>query len=167
MVKKLKAMAQSASGDSELAAAVKESAQQIWQAGLGAFAKAQTEGQKLFRALVKEGSTLEAHTLRVAEKKVGEVSGRLSSIAGQFQKQATGTWDKLESVFEQRVERVLDKLGMPSSHEIAQLTQKVEALTAAVHALSKDTPKKGGVKKGETKKAPQKKTPAKRAPKTG
>ncbi len=161
MVKKLKAMAESSSSDSELAAAVKESAQQIWQAGLGAFAKAQTEGQKLFGALVKEGSALETRTLRVAEKKVGEASGRLSSIAGQFQKQATGTWDKLESVFEQRVERVLDKLGMPNTQQIEQLTKKVEQLTAAINELS------GGAPKKAAKKTTLKKSATKRAKKAG
>ena len=60
MVKKLKAMAdkKSASGarlfDSALAGSVKDSAQQIWLAGMGAFAKAQAEGGKVFDALVKK-----------------------------------------------------------------------------------------------------------------
>ena len=58
MVKKLKQMADkqaSSSGrlfDSALAGTVKESAQQIWLAGLGAFSKAQEEGGKVFDALV-------------------------------------------------------------------------------------------------------------------
>ncbi|MDQ3447100.1 MAG: phasin family protein, partial [Pseudomonadota bacterium] len=47
MVKKLKAMADKSRGDSQLAGAIKESAQEIWLAGLGAFAKAQEEGQKV------------------------------------------------------------------------------------------------------------------------
>jgi hypothetical protein len=59
MVKKLKAMANKSRGESQLAAAVKESAQEIWLAGLGAFSKAQEEGQKVFKALVREGSSLQ------------------------------------------------------------------------------------------------------------
>ncbi len=51
MVKKLKAQAE----DKQLANAVRTSAQQIWQAGLGAFAKAQEEGGRVFAKLVKEG----------------------------------------------------------------------------------------------------------------
>jgi hypothetical protein len=43
MVKKLKAIAEGA-GDNQLAATVRESAQQIWLAGLGAFGKTQEEG---------------------------------------------------------------------------------------------------------------------------
>ena len=136
MVKKLKAMAHSAASDSHLAAAVKDSAQQIWLAGLGAFAKAQEEGQKVFTALVKEGNAIQKRTMKVTEDKVNEVSSSVSKIADQFQRQATGTWDKLETVFEQRVERALGRLGVPSNKEVTDLTKKVEHLTAAVNKLS-------------------------------
>jgi poly(hydroxyalkanoate) granule-associated protein len=136
MVKKLKAMAGSAASDSHLAAAVKDSAQQIWLAGLGAFAKAQEEGQKVFTALVKEGNAIQKRTMKVTEDRVNEVSSSVSKIADQFQKQATGTWDKLETVFEQRVERALGRLGVPSNKEVTDLTKKVEHLTAAVNKLS-------------------------------
>ncbi len=47
MVRKLKALA-AGGGDSKLAQTVRESAQQIWLAGLGAFSKAQAEGSKMF-----------------------------------------------------------------------------------------------------------------------
>jgi hypothetical protein len=52
MVKKFKAI-----GENQLAQTVKDSAHQIWLAGLGAFAKAQEEGTKVFDALVKEGES--------------------------------------------------------------------------------------------------------------
>ena len=135
MVKKLKAMAGTA-GDNQLAAAVKDSAQQIWLAGLGAFSKAQEEGQKVFSALVKEGNAIQKRTMKVTEDKVNEVTTNVAKMAGQFQKQANGTWDKLETVFEQRVERALNRLGVPTSKEVADLTKKVEHLTAAVNKLS-------------------------------
>ena len=44
--------------DSAIAQNVKDSAQQIWAAGLGAFSKAQGEGGKVFEALVSEGVKL-------------------------------------------------------------------------------------------------------------
>ena len=56
MVTKLKKASEegAATGDNpDLAGTVKESAQQIWLAGLGAFSKAQSEGGKVFQALVK------------------------------------------------------------------------------------------------------------------
>ena len=70
MVKKLKAMANKSRGDNQLAGAVKESAQEIWLAGLGAFAKAQEEGQKVFKALVREGSSMQQRTMKATEDKV-------------------------------------------------------------------------------------------------
>ena len=56
MVKKLQKSGAESSETSaaQLAGTVKESAQQIWLAGLGAFSKAQEEGGKVFEALVKD-----------------------------------------------------------------------------------------------------------------
>ena len=103
MVKKLKALAGGASGESEFAQTVRESAQQIWLAGLGAFAKAQAsgskfqaEGAKMFDALVKEGEARQSFVRKVTGKKVAEAAAK-----------ASGTWDKLEQVFEDRVARSL------------------------------------------------------------
>lgn len=136
MVKKLKALAKHSAGDNQLADAVKDSAQQIWLAGLGAFSKAQEEGHKVFNALVKEGNSIQKRTMRVTEDKMNEVTSRVGKLAGGFQKQATGTWDKLEMVFEERVERALTRLGVPTNKEIAELTARVEQLTASVQKLS-------------------------------
>jgi poly(hydroxyalkanoate) granule-associated protein len=138
MVKKLKEIAHKngSDRDTQLAAAVKDSAQQIWLAGLGAFSKAQEEGEKVFKALIKEGNSLQKRTMQLTEDRVTEVTSKMTKIAGGLQKQANGTWDKLETVFEQRVERALTRLGVPTNKEIAELTRRVEQLTASVQKLS-------------------------------
>ncbi len=135
MVKKMKSAADVKADNSQLAAAVKESAQQIWLAGLGAFAKAQEEGTKVFETLVKEGGSIQMRTRAVAEEKLGEVTGKVTKVAGEVSKQATQSWDKLEQVFEQRVERALNRLGVPTSKEIQALIARVEELNASVQAL--------------------------------
>lgn len=135
MVKKLKTIA-AADRDSQLAAAVKDSAQQIWLAGLGAFAKAQEEGEKVFKALIKEGSSLHKRTMQATEDRVSDATTKVTQFAGGLQKQANGTWDRLETVFEQRVERALTRLGVPTNKEIAELTKRVEQLTASVQKMS-------------------------------
>jgi poly(hydroxyalkanoate) granule-associated protein len=137
MVKKLKAMANKAHSESQLRAAVKESAQEIWLAGLGAFAKAQEEGQKVFKALVREGTGIQRRTMKVTEDRVNEVTARVTKVAAGLQKQANGTWDRLEGVFEARVERALTRLGVPTNKEIAALTKRVEELTRSVGTLTK------------------------------
>jgi poly(hydroxyalkanoate) granule-associated protein len=135
MVKKMKSAAEVNADNNQLAAAVKESAQQIWLAGLGAFAKAQEEGTKVFETLVKEGGSIQMRTRAVAEEKLGEVTGKVTKVAGEVSKQATQSWDKLEQVFEQRVERALNRLGVPTSKEIQALIARVEELNASVQAL--------------------------------
>ena len=143
MVKKLKQMAdkQSASGarlfDSALAAHVKDSAQQIWLAGMGAYSRAQAEGTKVFEALVKEGSTLQKKTQSAAEGKISEVTSKMSNMAGDVQARAGQQWDKLESIFEERTSKAMGKLGVPSAKDVAALAERIEALSAKVAALSK------------------------------
>lgn len=134
MVKKLKALPKS--DDKQLAAAVRTSAQQIWQAGLGAFAKAQQEGGKVFAKLVKDGTDLQKRTRHLAEDKVSGVTDTLTSMADSVSKQAAGSWDKLEQVFEDRVARSLTSLGVPSQKDIQKLTKRVEDLSKSVAALS-------------------------------
>ncbi len=140
MVKKLKAMANKTHSDGQLRAAVKDSAQEIWLAGLGAFAKAQEEGQKVFKALVREGGSIQKRTMKVTEDKVNDVTAKVTKVAAGLQKQANGTWDKLETVFEARVERALTRLGVPTNKEIATLTRRVEELTRNVATLTKARP---------------------------
>jgi poly(hydroxyalkanoate) granule-associated protein len=137
MVKKLKAMADKSRSESQLAAAVKDSAQEIWLAGLGAFAKAQEEGQKVFKALVREGTSIQQRTMKVTEDRVNNVTAKVTKVAAGLQKQANGTWDKLETVFEARVERALTRLGVPTNKEITSLTRRVEELTRSVESLTR------------------------------
>jgi poly(hydroxyalkanoate) granule-associated protein len=144
MIKKVKPASSdtdNASGtDSQLAAAVKASAQQIWLAGLGAFAKAQEEGVKVFDALVTEGKTLHKRTRHLSDGRLDEVSGKVGKVASDLSKQATQSWDRLEQVFEERVARALGRLGVPSSAEVNALAARVEALNDAVRNLGVKTP---------------------------
>ena len=111
---------------------VKDSAQQIWLAGLGAFVKAQAEGGKLFESLVKEGAALDAKTRKFTDAKVAEARGNVESTLGQVRERSQETWDKLEKVFEDRVSRALGRLGVPGRDEIRTLTSRVEELSREV-----------------------------------
>ena len=133
-----KKSASKASPDTEspLANAVKDSAQQIWQAGLGAFNRAQAEGSKAFEALVKEGVTLQRKTQSAAEEKISEATSKMSSMATDISTKATGQWDKLETIFEDRVAKALGKLGVPSAKDINALIARVDELNKSVQKLS-------------------------------
>ncbi|MBL8345840.1 MAG: phasin family protein [Rubrivivax sp.] len=126
---------------SKLAASVKGSAQQIWLAGMGAYAKAQEEGGKVFDTLVKEGMSLQKKTQGLAEDKIAEVTGKMSAMAGTVTAKAGQNWDKLESIFEQRTAKAMNKLGVPTAKDVQALTARVDELAAAVAKLSKSAGK--------------------------
>lgn len=119
-----------------LAGTVKDSAQQIWLAGLGAFAKAQEEGGKVFEALVKEGLSIQRKTQAAAEEKISEATNRMATMATDISSKAAGQWDKLENIFEDRVARALNKLGVPSARDIEALIARIDELNRSVQKLS-------------------------------
>jgi poly(hydroxyalkanoate) granule-associated protein len=169
MVKKMKsttdAAPETSAKHSALASSVKDSAQQIWLAGMGAFSKAQEEGTKVFEALVKEGQSLQKKTQGIAEEKISEVTGKVSAMADTVTAKAGQNWDKLEAIFEQRTAKALNKLGVPTATDVDALVQRVDALAAAVAKLSKGTaPAKKAAAKPAAK-APVK-APMKRARKS-
>ena len=141
MVKKLQKSAEkkpsAAAGllDSQLAQTVKDSAQQIWLAGLGAFAKAQGSGGKVFETLMKEGVNLQRKTQATAGEKIGDMADKMTAMAGEVGHKANAQWDKLETIFEERTARALSRLGVPSAKELAALAARVDALAAALARL--------------------------------
>ncbi len=140
MVTKLKSMAQEPTNAPHLTGAVKESAQQIWLAGLGAFTKAQEGGGKVFETLVKEGLSIQRKTQSVAEEKISEATNKMAGMASEIANKATGQWGKLEDIFEDRVAKALNKLGVPSAKDVTALIARIDALNAAVQKLSAKAP---------------------------
>jgi len=126
MPKRLKELAGEAT-ENQLATMIRESANQIWLAGLGAFSKAQQEGAKMFDALVAEGEKAQERTKVAADERLTELKEK-----------ASGTWDKLEKVFEERVARALHTLNVPSRHDIDVLSKRVHELTVITKKLAEE-----------------------------
>jgi poly(hydroxyalkanoate) granule-associated protein len=137
---------------------VKEQAQQIWLAGLGAFAKAQEDGTKAFEKLVSDGITMQRKVQSTAQEKMAETTQKVSQVAHQFNERATGQWDKLENIFEDRVAKALSRLGIPTSEDMAALQARIAALETKLGHPKKAT----AAKKTTAKKVPAKKTTAKK-----
>lgn len=165
MVKKMKSTTDAAPEDaaglqgSQMAGAVKDSAQHIWLAGMGAFSKAQAEGGKVFEALVREGQNLQRKTQGLAEDRISEVTGKMSAMADTVTAKAGQNWDKLESIFEARTAKAMTKLGVPTAKDVDALVQRVDELAAAVARLSKANPAAKASEKG----APAKKAASNKA----
>lgn len=105
----------------------------IWLAGLGAFAKAQAEGTKAFEALVSEGLAMQRKTQAMAQERLAEATQQMEALAARAGNVATGRWDKLEGIFEQRVARAMERLGMPTAADLERLSERLDALERAIH----------------------------------
>jgi poly(hydroxyalkanoate) granule-associated protein len=162
MVKKINKTTAAPKPASDMASSIRESAQQIWQAGLGSFSKAQGEGGKMFENLVKEGLNVQRKTQAVAEEKISEATSKMAGMASEISSKATSQWGKLEDIFEQRVAKALNTLGVPSAKDVDALIARIDELNKAVAKLS-------GTAVPKAAKASAKvpvKTPAKKAAKS-
>lgn len=143
---------------------IKDSAQQIWLAGLGAFAKMQQEGSKAFEALVKDGAGLQKKTQQAAEETLSQAQTRMAGLASEFGAKTSAGWGKLENIFEERVARALAHLGVPSTAEFAALQARVEQLEALLAAqkpaaASRQRPSRSAAKAAEGAKPSRRRTP--------
>ena len=123
MPKKLTEVA-SESSELQVTEQIRESVNQIWLAGLGAFSQAQKEGVKLFEALVAEGEKVQGPTKTQADELFVEGRARV-----------TGAFDKLEEMLEERIARALQRLNVPSRKDIEVLSQRVAELTELAKKL--------------------------------
>jgi poly(hydroxyalkanoate) granule-associated protein len=130
MTKKLK----SKTDETNLGQGVVNFTHQVWLAGLGAFSKIEEEGGKVFENLVKEGEKFEARTKKLADDRVEGIKDNVEEMRDK----ATDTWDKVEEVFESRMARILNRLGIPTSDDMEDLSKRVEALHESVKKLSKN-----------------------------
>jgi poly(hydroxyalkanoate) granule-associated protein len=112
---------------------LKDSAQKIWLAGLGALATAEEEGTKLFNTLVERGEAWEARS----KKQVSRMREKVESAIGE----AESSWEKLGGALDEKVAAAIHRLGVPSRDEINRLTKRVEELTLKIDQM------KGGGKK--------------------
>lgn len=134
MVKKVKKAVSQKPTAAAVADSIKASAQQMYLAGLAQFNKAQKEGGKVFEGLVKEGLAIQRRTQAVAEERISDVTNRAATVANDVASKATGQWNKLEDIFEERVARALNKLGVPSAKDIDALIKRIDALGKQVGA---------------------------------
>ncbi|NNH36837.1 phasin family protein [Acinetobacter sp. NIPH 2377] len=97
--------------------------QQIWLAGLGAFSRAEEEGNKLFDSLVKVGEELESKTTEIADQTVEKVSEKA-------RESVTDTKDKVEKLIDHSVNHSLNRIGLVTVKDI----QHLESLILQLHS---------------------------------
>ncbi len=92
----------------------------------------------MFETLVKDGLSMQRKAQTTAEEKIAEATQKMTTMAQQLSEQATqfggkatGSWDKLESIFEDRVAKALVRLGLPTAAELEDLKTRAAALEKA------------------------------------
>ena len=104
---------------------------QIWLAGLGAFSRAEEEGNKLFDSLVKVGEELEGKTLDIADN----TAGKVGEVTGKAIERVTDTKEKVEKLIDQHTHQTLNRMGLVTpkdiqliEHLLLNLNQKMDQL---------------------------------------
>lgn len=118
-------------------AEVKQYTRKAWLAGLGAYAKAGQEGYDYFKALVKTGETVEKDGKKLVNKKIDAVNERVDDLKSDAVQAVEGRLEQIENAFDQRVARALNRLGMPSRHDLDALSVRLEQLSALVEQAAK------------------------------
>lgn len=117
-------------------AEVKQYTRKAWLAGLGAYARAGQEGYDYFKELVKTGETVEKDGKKLVNKKIDAVNERVDDLKSDAVQAVEGRLEQIENAFDQRVARALNRLGMPSRHDLDALSVRLEQLSALVeHAV--------------------------------
>jgi len=119
---------------------VKSYARKIWLAGLGAYAKVGSEGNEYFKELVKTGQHVESKGKKVAieqldaaNSQIDQVKSNVSSVKGRVEVQL----DKVERAFDTRVASALNRIGIPSKHDVETLSAKLDELTALLERVAR------------------------------
>ena len=107
----------------------------VWLAGLGAVAMAGEGGSRLFAALVEEGEKVETQTRQVTQEKVEAVKTQWEHTVEDLRDRATDTFDGVEQLVEDRMARVLLRLGVATSEDVQELIVRIENINSNVNAL--------------------------------
>ena len=135
---------------------LRESAEQVWLAGLGAMATAEEEGGKAFKGLVRKGKRYQKSLKKPVDEAKKSVEGTVEDVRGRAGK----TWKKVENAFDSQVTMALHRLGVPTRKEIADLTLRVEELTRKLEGSPAKAKKPAAKKKAVAKKTAAKKKAA-------
>jgi poly(hydroxyalkanoate) granule-associated protein len=103
----------------------------VWQAGLGALARAQEEGGEVYANLVKEGAQLQSGTLGFAREGAAGASVSVAKLADEVGKQTVETLRKLEKRLEKSIARAMHRLGVPERKAFDALVKRVDQLAGA------------------------------------
>lgn len=137
----------------------------VFLAGLGAFANAQKMGTETFESLVKDGEKFRREASKKTEKLIDDVQDSVREMRDDAESKAEGLLDrvrdrsklnKLQSAFDKRVADAMDRMNVPSKNDIDKINKKLDKILRGIEPKAK----KPAAKKAPAKKAAVKKAPA-------
>jgi poly(hydroxyalkanoate) granule-associated protein len=115
-------------------------ARKIWLAGLGAYVKAGQEGAEYVKELIKTGEQTEKKAKTLIDEKVDAANSEIDSVKDDVVKakgRVSVQFDKIESAFDRRVASALNRIGIPSKHDVETLSAKLDELTALLERVAR------------------------------
>ena len=114
-------------------------ARKIWLAGLGAYTRVGQESADYVKDLIKAGEAVEKRGKKridrevdAANSEIDSAKAELRSVKGKVEVQL----DKIEKAFDTRVASALNRIGIPSKHDVEALSAKLDELTALLERVT-------------------------------
>ncbi|WP_341521669.1 phasin family protein [Pseudomonas sp. G.S.17] len=113
-------------------------ARKIWLAGLGAYSWAEQEGSEYIKELIRTGEETEKKARQVIDEKVEAANSEIMAFTDDVAEVADDVesrLDKIENAFDRRVASALNRIGIPSRHDVETLSAKLDGLTALLERV--------------------------------
>ncbi|MGV6396039.1 phasin family protein [Pseudomonas caspiana] len=113
-------------------------ARKIWLAGLGAYSWAEQEGSEYIKELIRTGEETEKKAKKVIDEKVEAANAELDELnddVAQTVDAVESRLSKIENAFDRRVASALNRIGIPSRHDVDTLSAKLDGLTALLERV--------------------------------
>lgn len=107
--------------------ALRDSAEKIWLAGLGAFERMKSEGPRMFETLVEQGRNMSARAKDAADQALRSM--REANYEGG------GRWDKFQQDMQDRLSKGLGTLGVTTTKQVEALAKQVAELNEQMRNL--------------------------------
>lgn len=122
----------------DLPSELSERGREIWLAGLGALARVEEEGEKIFRNLVERGEAFEGRgrkQIEAAVDRLSEQQKEASKALGDATKGFSEAAESVERAVSNTVTDTLGQMGVPRRGEVEELSSKVSQLSEKLDAL--------------------------------
>jgi poly(hydroxyalkanoate) granule-associated protein len=114
---------------------IRASARKALEAGFQAASGVRQSAVGAFDTLVKQGAALEARSRKVALAKAGKARDAACARAEEARVKTVEAVSHLERIFEQRVSKVISRLGVPTVRDVRALSRQVAQLQTSVEKL--------------------------------